>query len=147
MIRHYGKHTWIFSTKIFTIQKHLSIFFLALLTRCTKQFFFLYNVMCDMLYLLLSTTFIHEHFLLIVWFLSSVFCDSTGNYLRENDTITFTKLADTYEVIAEHGPDAFYSGSLAENLVRDIQAAGFFIHTYVYPLFGINMFTFNLELQ
>ncbi|XP_067289823.1 glutathione hydrolase 1 proenzyme [Pseudorasbora parva] len=55
--------------------------------------------------------------------LCSVFCDSTGNFLLENDTITFTKLADTYEVIAENGPDAFYNGPLAENLVRDIQAA------------------------
>ncbi|XP_065113719.1 glutathione hydrolase 1 proenzyme [Paramisgurnus dabryanus] len=55
--------------------------------------------------------------------LCSVFCDSTGNILRENDTIIFAKLADTYEHIAENGPDAFYSGPLAENLVRDIQAA------------------------
>uniref|UniRef100_A0A9J8CG97 Glutathione hydrolase n=1 Tax=Cyprinus carpio carpio TaxID=630221 RepID=A0A9J8CG97_CYPCA len=53
----------------------------------------------------------------------SVFCDSTGNILQENNTITFTKLADTYEFIAENGPDAFYSGRLAESLVRDIQAA------------------------
>ncbi|KTF91648.1 hypothetical protein cypCar_00000402, partial [Cyprinus carpio] len=58
-----------------------------------------------------------------VRFLSSVFCDSTGNILQENNTITFTKLADTYEFIAENGPDAFYSGRLAESLVRDIQAA------------------------
>ncbi len=62
-----------------------------------------------------------------------MFCDSTGSILQENDTITFTKLADTYEFIAENGPDAFYSGQLAENLVRDIQAAGF-IHTYVYSI-------------
>ncbi|XP_058646042.1 glutathione hydrolase 1 proenzyme [Onychostoma macrolepis] len=55
--------------------------------------------------------------------LCSVFCDSTGNILQENDTITFTKLADTYEFIAEKGADDFYSGQLAENLVRDIQAA------------------------
>ncbi|XP_056099733.1 glutathione hydrolase 1 proenzyme [Rhinichthys klamathensis goyatoka] len=55
--------------------------------------------------------------------LCSVFCNSNGNILKENDTITFTKLADTYEVIAENGSDVLYSGSLAENLVRDIQAA------------------------
>ncbi|XP_051973634.1 glutathione hydrolase 1 proenzyme-like [Xyrauchen texanus] len=55
--------------------------------------------------------------------LCSVFCDSTGNILQENDTITFTKLADTYELIAENGPEAFYSGPIAENLVKDIKAA------------------------
>ncbi|XP_077099604.1 glutathione hydrolase 1 proenzyme isoform X1 [Siphateles boraxobius] len=55
--------------------------------------------------------------------LCSVFCDSTGNILKENDTITFTKLGDTYEIIAENGSDTFYNGLLAENLVRDIQAA------------------------
>lgn len=55
--------------------------------------------------------------------LCSVFCNSTGNILQENDTITFTKLADTYEAIAEQGPEAFYSGALAESLVRDIQDA------------------------
>lgn len=58
------------------------------------------------------------------WFLSSVFCDSNGNILKENDTITFSKLADTYEHIAENGAEGFYSGQLAENLVRDIQGAG-----------------------
>ncbi|XP_077099605.1 glutathione hydrolase 1 proenzyme isoform X2 [Siphateles boraxobius] len=57
--------------------------------------------------------------------LCSVFCDSTGNILKENDTITFTKLGDTYEIIAENGSDTFYNGLLAENLVRDIQAAGY----------------------
>ncbi|XP_056591764.1 glutathione hydrolase 1 proenzyme [Triplophysa dalaica] len=56
--------------------------------------------------------------------LCSVFCDSNGNILKENDTITFSKLADTYEHIAENGAEGFYSGPLAENLVRDIQGAG-----------------------
>ncbi|KAI7793495.1 hypothetical protein IRJ41_025017 [Triplophysa rosa] len=56
--------------------------------------------------------------------LCSVFCDSNGNILKENDTIVFAKLADTYEHIAENGAEGFYSGPLAENLVRDIQDAG-----------------------
>ncbi|KAG5272241.1 hypothetical protein AALO_G00163170 [Alosa alosa] len=56
--------------------------------------------------------------------LCEVFCDSEGNILRENSTIYYRKLADTYEAIANQGPDAFYKGPIAENMVRDIQAAG-----------------------
>ncbi|XP_051509267.1 glutathione hydrolase 1 proenzyme-like [Myxocyprinus asiaticus] len=53
-----------------------------------------------------------------------VFCDSDKNLLKENDIIRFTKLADTYETIAEEGPDVFYNGSMAQSIVDDIQAAG-----------------------
>ncbi|KAL7848088.1 hypothetical protein AOLI_G00228060 [Acnodon oligacanthus] len=56
--------------------------------------------------------------------LCSVFCDESGAILKENDTITFTKLADTYQEIADKGPDTFYNGSIAQNLVNDIRDAG-----------------------
>ncbi|XP_026801653.3 glutathione hydrolase 1 proenzyme isoform X2 [Pangasianodon hypophthalmus] len=56
--------------------------------------------------------------------LCEVFCDSNKTILRENDTIRFLRLADTYEKIAEGGADVFYNGSMAETIVKDIKAAG-----------------------
>uniref|UniRef100_A0AAY4AXM5 Glutathione hydrolase n=1 Tax=Denticeps clupeoides TaxID=299321 RepID=A0AAY4AXM5_9TELE len=56
--------------------------------------------------------------------LCEVFCDSHKNILKENDIIKFPKLADTYEQIAEEGPAVFYNGTMAQNIVEDIQAAG-----------------------
>ncbi|XP_060931707.1 glutathione hydrolase 1 proenzyme [Limanda limanda] len=56
--------------------------------------------------------------------LCEVFCRTPSEVLKENETITFTQLAQTYKRIAEEGPDAFYEGTLAQNLVNDIQARG-----------------------
>ncbi|KAL0153478.1 hypothetical protein M9458_051223 [Cirrhinus mrigala] len=53
-----------------------------------------------------------------------VFCNSDNTILKENDTIRFPQLALTYKRIAEKGPDAFYDGSLTQNIVDDINAAG-----------------------
>lgn len=57
---------------------------------------------------------------------SEVFCDSQKNILKENDIVKFPKLADTYERIAEEGPNVFYNGTMAQTIVDDIQAAGLF---------------------
>uniref|UniRef100_A0A3Q4B287 Glutathione hydrolase n=1 Tax=Mola mola TaxID=94237 RepID=A0A3Q4B287_MOLML len=56
--------------------------------------------------------------------LCEVFCGESGEVLKENDTIKFPRLAQTYRKIAEEGANAFYQGELAQDLVRDIQAAG-----------------------
>ncbi|XP_021333880.3 glutathione hydrolase 1 proenzyme-like [Danio rerio] len=56
--------------------------------------------------------------------LCEVFCDSNNIVLKENDTIRFPKLAETYRKISEEGPDAFYNGSLTQSIVDDIKAAG-----------------------
>ncbi|XP_029024805.1 glutathione hydrolase 1 proenzyme [Betta splendens] len=53
-----------------------------------------------------------------------VFCGKNGDILKENDTIKFPKLAETYRKIADMGPGTFYEGQLAQDLVRDIQEAG-----------------------
>ncbi|KAI4820574.1 hypothetical protein KUCAC02_028547 [Chaenocephalus aceratus] len=53
-----------------------------------------------------------------------VFCDSQKSILKENDIVRFPKLAETYQRIAEEGPDVFYNGSMAQIIVEDIQAAG-----------------------
>ncbi|XP_061783442.1 glutathione hydrolase 1 proenzyme [Nerophis lumbriciformis] len=56
--------------------------------------------------------------------LCEVFCKIGSDVLKENDTIRFPKLANTYRKIADQGPDEFYLGEIAKNLVVDIQAAG-----------------------
>ncbi|XP_075881745.1 gamma-glutamyltransferase 1a [Nelusetta ayraudi] len=56
--------------------------------------------------------------------LCEVFCDSQRNILKENDIVRFPRLADTYQRIADEGPDVFYNGSMARTIVQDIQGAG-----------------------
>ena len=38
--------------------------------------------------------------------------------LQIGDTFTNPALADTYAKIAEEGPDGFYKGEIAENIVK-----------------------------
>uniref|UniRef100_A0A3Q1FN03 Gamma-glutamyltransferase 5a n=1 Tax=Acanthochromis polyacanthus TaxID=80966 RepID=A0A3Q1FN03_9TELE len=56
--------------------------------------------------------------------LRKLFSDDSGNLLKVGDIVKFEKLADTLEFIANHGADGFYSGRIAEDLIRDIQEAG-----------------------
>ncbi|XP_028681250.1 glutathione hydrolase 5 proenzyme-like [Erpetoichthys calabaricus] len=53
----------------------------------------------------------------------------TGMILKEEDTLKFQKLADTLEIIAENGANAFYEGQLAEDLVKDIKELGGYLTT------------------
>ncbi|KAI9374327.1 gamma-glutamyltranspeptidase [Aspergillus egyptiacus] len=46
-----------------------------------------------------------------------------GTRLKLGDVITRKRYADTLETIAAQGPDAFYSGPIAESMIRALQAA------------------------
>ncbi|KAG7453968.1 glutathione hydrolase 5 proenzyme-like [Solea senegalensis] len=56
--------------------------------------------------------------------LRTLFSDKDGKLLKTGDIVRFEKLADTLEIIANHGANAFYTGTVAEDLIRDIQEAG-----------------------
>ncbi|XP_040011096.1 gamma-glutamyltransferase 5a isoform X2 [Xiphias gladius] len=56
--------------------------------------------------------------------LRKLYSDKDGNLLKTGDVVKFEKLADTFEMIANHGADVFYNGSIAEDLIRDIEEAG-----------------------
>uniref|UniRef100_A0A1A7XQA0 Gamma-glutamyltransferase 5 n=1 Tax=Iconisemion striatum TaxID=60296 RepID=A0A1A7XQA0_9TELE len=56
--------------------------------------------------------------------LRKLYSDKNGNLLKTGETVKFEKLADTLEIIANNGADSFYSGKIAEDLIRDVQEAG-----------------------
>ncbi|XP_078008027.1 glutathione hydrolase 1 proenzyme-like isoform X2 [Phascolarctos cinereus] len=55
--------------------------------------------------------------------LCRVFCRD-GRILHQGETVKMPQLAMTYEKLAWEGPDVFYNGSLARQIVQDVQSAG-----------------------
>ncbi|XP_078279082.1 glutathione hydrolase 1 proenzyme-like isoform X2 [Rhinoraja longicauda] len=57
--------------------------------------------------------------------LCDVFCKKNSNrILNENDLIYFPQLADTLQMIADEGPDTFYDGVIAEDIVQSVSQSG-----------------------
>lgn len=50
--------------------------------------------------------------------------NQTNELYTTNDTMRRPKYADTLQTIADHGVDAFYTGVLAEKIVKEIQDRG-----------------------
>lgn len=62
--------------------------------------------------------------ILFFFFSSKIFCNHDKTVLREGDILKFPKLAETMEIIAEQGADAFYTGKIGQDLIKDIKDAG-----------------------
>uniref|UniRef100_UPI00398EE69E glutathione hydrolase 1 proenzyme-like n=1 Tax=Pristiophorus japonicus TaxID=55135 RepID=UPI00398EE69E len=57
--------------------------------------------------------------------LCDVFCKKNSNrILNESDRIYFPQLAKTLQMIADKGPDAFYDGPIAEDIVHCVSQSG-----------------------
>ncbi|XP_034565813.1 glutathione hydrolase 5 proenzyme [Notolabrus celidotus] len=56
--------------------------------------------------------------------LCEVICNKNKTVLSKGDILKFPKLADSLEVIAAQGADAFYTGKIGQDLIQDVKAAG-----------------------
>ncbi|KAL7848087.1 hypothetical protein AOLI_G00228050 [Acnodon oligacanthus] len=56
--------------------------------------------------------------------LCQVFCHKNKTVLGVGDTLRYPKLADTLEIIAKQGAEAFYTGQVAQDLIQDVKEAG-----------------------
>ncbi|XP_054612925.1 glutathione hydrolase 5 proenzyme isoform X2 [Dunckerocampus dactyliophorus] len=56
--------------------------------------------------------------------LCEVFCNENSSTLTTGDVIKFPQLAESMEVIAKQGADAFYGGEIGRHLIQDVKAAG-----------------------
>ncbi len=60
----------------------------------------------------------------ILLFPSAIFCNKNKTVLSKGDMLKFPKLAETMEIIAKQGADAFYTGKIGHDLIQDIKAEG-----------------------
>lgn len=56
--------------------------------------------------------------------LCQILCKNNKTVLSNGDTLKFPKYADTLEIIAKDGADAFYTGKIGQDLIKDIKAEG-----------------------
>lgn len=49
---------------------------------------------------------------------------TTGQLYREGDLLKLPKLAKTFKTIAAEGPETFYTGSLSQDIITDLEERG-----------------------
>ncbi|XP_048036984.1 glutathione hydrolase 5 proenzyme [Megalobrama amblycephala] len=54
--------------------------------------------------------------------LCELFCHKNKTFFGPGDILKFPRLAETMETIAKEGADAFYTGKIAKDLIKDVQA-------------------------
>lgn len=62
----------------------------------------------------------------------NLYTDENGALLKTGDIVKFENLSKTLEMIAEQGPDVFYNGTRAKNLISDRYCqAGFMLLSFL----------------
>lgn len=61
---------------------------------------------------------------LFLYFVSKILCKANKTVLGQGDMLRFPQLAETMAVVAQEGADAFYTGKIGQDLVKDVKEAG-----------------------
>ena len=64
-------------------------------------------------------------------------------YVQVGETYTNTKLAEAYEKIADEGPDGFYKGEIAENIVK--ATVSYILNSYYLQVLELSQPTYSLQ--
>lgn len=70
---------------------------------------------------LVNVTWVAFCLVLSAYFLYMSFSELFYKDHRPRDTLKFPRLAETMETIAKEGADAFYTGKIAKDLIKDVQ--------------------------
>lgn len=61
---------------------------------------------------------------LFLCFVSQILCKANKTLLGPGDILKFPQLARTMEIVAQQGADAFFTGKIGQDLVKDVKEAG-----------------------